>query len=632
MKEVLFYDIEVYSNDYFFVFLKEDGSVFDIIVNTNKGLAKIFSNYTIVGYNNYHYDDYMTVNCMRGLTNPKHMKELNDSIIHQTLDDMDKMRYTWGFENIISTLDVSQQIEGTDVFKKYDEKLKKVVSVRYPPALKKIEANKGHNIHESGVSFDHPDKLTAEELEECIQYCINDVMETIPIYQERISYFQAKEYTINLLIEKGKFKEFDRNKLMRRTQSSLIAKLIGKLEPWIFDWSRIEPVVPAKVFNEWKEHIENPELKKDPIVIEDFDMHITFGYGGIHAFNPKHREVTNIWHVDVASMYPSIIINMGIFGEATEEYKNYRQRRYDVKYLAEQLYNDVSSGAIEDTPELQEQIKALKLEDLILKVYLLNAPFGCMNSIHSDLYNPNALYQVCITGQASLYDLAKRLYPYGEFCQLNTDGIYFLESTPGWEVEMRQWEEDWGLALDKDLYKQGVYFNISRYIMVDSNDNIKTKGMNYKGTTYYKSNNAAIIDKGLVEYYINGKSPLDTVLDNLDKPILYQYVTKIGRQYELGNGDTDETFTPMGQKVNRCFVTSDEDYKPIFKRKYTEKRRKDPETGKFVGTGEWYYSYSKLAGVPDNIQIYNGDLSDGIDINLDIGFYVNEIDRLIKEI
>lgn len=631
-REILFYDIEVYSNDYFFVFLREDGSVHDIIVNTNKGLAKIFQTYTVVGYNNYHYDDFMTMHCMRGLTNPKDMKALNDAVIHDTLNKDEKMKYVWGYENLISTYDVSQQIDGTEVFKKWDDVEKKMVSVRFPPALKKIEANKGHNIHESGVSFDHPDKLTPEQLEECIQYCINDVLETIPIYQERISYFAAKNYTIDLLIAKGKEKEFNRNKLVRRTQSTLIAKLIGKLTPWEFDWSMIEPVVPKKVYEEWKSRIEDPTLEKKIISHDEFDMRIDFGYGGIHAFNNNHRNVKNVWHVDVASMYPSIIINMNIFGDATDEYKGYRQKRYDIKYEAERLYNGVNSGEIENTPELQAQIKAMQLEDLILKVYLLNAPFGCMNSVYSDLYNPNALYQVCLTGQAALYDLATRLYPYGEFCQLNTDGIYFLEEHEGWQVVMKQWEDDWGLALDRDLYKQGIYFHISRYIMVDSNDKIKTKGMNYKADKYYKANNAAIVDKCLVDYFVSGTKPLDTVLDNIDNAILFQYVTKIGRQYQLGTGDSDDTFVEMGQRVNRCFVTSDTNYQPLFKRKHSEKRKKNPETGKFEGTGEWYNSYSKLAGVPDNIVLHNEGLENGIDIPLDINFYVTEAERLIREL
>ena len=45
----------------------------------------------------------------------------------------------------------------------------------------------------------------------------------------------------------------------------------------------------------------------------------------------------------------------------------------------------------------------------------------------------------------------------------------------------------------------------------------------------FGNNNARILDIALVDHLVHGKDIYQTLLDNLDKPHLYQYILKAGK-------------------------------------------------------------------------------------------------------
>ena len=58
-------------------------------------------------------------------------------------------------------------------------------------SLKQLEGFMGHMIKESDIPFDIDRKLTKEEIEETIKYCTHDVEETIKVFEELYSDFEA---------------------------------------------------------------------------------------------------------------------------------------------------------------------------------------------------------------------------------------------------------------------------------------------------------------------------------------------------------------------------------------------------------------------------------------------------------
>jgi hypothetical protein len=142
-EEYLFYDIEVFEQDALVVFKDINKKLLKVYHNSFVGLADFIKGKTLVGYNNYHYDDKILVS-MVNLRTPKQIKILNDQIING--DDVSFTEKTK-----FNSLDCFQQID---------------VSF---PSLKKVEGNMGRMILESSVPFTIKRALTEDEFHEVLE-------------------------------------------------------------------------------------------------------------------------------------------------------------------------------------------------------------------------------------------------------------------------------------------------------------------------------------------------------------------------------------------------------------------------------------------------------------------------------
>ena len=79
-QDILFYDIEVFSHDAFVVFKDINKKLKRVFHNNFVHLAEFIEGKTLVGYNNYHYDDKI-LTYMLDLKTVQQIKTLNDAII-----------------------------------------------------------------------------------------------------------------------------------------------------------------------------------------------------------------------------------------------------------------------------------------------------------------------------------------------------------------------------------------------------------------------------------------------------------------------------------------------------------------------------------------------------------------------
>lgn len=174
-QELLFYDIEVFAHNALVVFKNSEKKLVKVFHNTFTKLGEFIAGKTLVGFNNYHYDD-LILTYMVDLKSVQQIKELNDRIINGE-DVRIKPRFF--------SLDCFQQCDVSN------------------PSLKKIEGNMGLKILESSVPFSIDRPLTSSEFDEVLNYCSYDVDSTIDIWNERIiSYFQPKFELVEMLGEK----------------------------------------------------------------------------------------------------------------------------------------------------------------------------------------------------------------------------------------------------------------------------------------------------------------------------------------------------------------------------------------------------------------------------------------------
>jgi hypothetical protein len=397
------------------------------------------------------------------------------------------------------------------------------------PSLKKIEGNRGLKIFESSVPFDIDRPLTKEEYVESVDYCSYDVDNTIDVYEMRInSYFAPKQSLVDMV---GKGEKWNTTTLSANA-------LLGnkKLPKWsdirlngddFSDLSMLD-LVPNEVVELW-----NSGKDKGKVTIEEFGCVIEFGFGGLHGVHKSHTKVKNVKLLDVKSMYPHIILIINALGEFSEKYKEILDRRISVKHRDKVLS------------------EALKL--------ILNSVYGNLKNQYSSLYNPKSALSVCIYGQIALYVLCKRLAEAGHtIININTDGVGFVPNPHTDYVDIwEEWEKEFKLELEEDSFDTFIQKDVNNYIGVKG-DEIKCKGgdvARYQHDAFFKNNSARIMDIAIVDNLLYGKSVIDTLIEHLDKPYLYQYIIKAGHTYQgTFDGEGNEY-----NKVNRVFPTKKSD-------------------------------------------------------------------------
>lgn len=567
-KELLFYDIECFKYDSLVVFKRLDHSVHsyywysDDIKKYSQEIAIILRDHLMAGYNNFYYDDQIIEHMKRG-ESQEEIKSANDAIIGGD-------NYT-ALEVAFDSIDMFQQI---DVAK---------------PSLKQIEGNMGKSILETSVPFDIDRKLTDQEREDVLKYCMYDVDSTISVYELRKkSYFDVKQELLTmcnkpyankwnttsivadiLIPDAAAYRSYKYNKTTAR---------VTALETPI-------SFIPKGAWNVWC-RAKNEDVPRDAsYTVSCFGLNnkdycdVVFGFGGLHGAPVKPWESDNLKPIrllDVGSMYPSIIVRENLLGNSTELYNQIRLERLSIK----------KSDPL--------RANALKL--------ILNSTYGLLKNQYSKLKNPKAANDVCIYGQIALYDLCIRLDKLGyRIININTDGVAFEDNLyqfgDFWEDIKTEWEQDYKLTLECETFKKWIQRDVNNYVAVRPDDSIKVKGGDVNlalKNEYFKNNSARIIDMAVVygllhrndEDWQGEMNVLQFLYDHTNEPMLFQYILKAGGTFK---GVYDVRGNKM-QNVNRVFAIKSGDSRATSLRKV----RKDG-------------GYVKFPNAPDRMYVWNDD-------------------------
>ena len=553
-KQLIGYDIEVFSHDALVVFKDLNKRLVKAYHNDFTGILNFIRDKTLVGYNNYYYDDKILTAMINGWS-VHQIKQLNDKLIRGEKWDA-----------------VHHEIDSLDCFQQIDVSM---------PGLKKIEGNMGKMILESSVSFDIDRPLTAQEFNEVLQYCSYDVDTAIDIYKLREhSYFESKSRLLQML---------GNDKAKRWNTTTIAANLL--LDKPLQKWSGLRvpewmmELVPPDVKEMWLQVNGIGPIKKKSITVTEFDNDIQFAFGGLHGAHKRIKRAENVKLLDVASMYPSIVVALEALGPATKMYQEMKETRVKIKHQDKQLSD------------------ALKL--------ILNSTYGLLNNQYSILYNPKAASTVCVYGQIALYELCKRLSTVTTIININTDGVAFVTESDSYKQIAKEWELEFNLALEEDQYDLFIQKDVNNYIATRNGQVVKVKGGDvnrYLWDNYFTNNNTRIVDIAIVEHLINGKDVLDVIYSNLDKPYLFQYVLQAGPTY-MGTYDEDGK---KYNKINRVFASKHGEL-------LLQKKRVD---GGLV----------RFADAPDQMFLWNDDCGqiEGFEKKLDINHYYKLIKRKLE--
>lgn len=542
--KIYIYDIEVFAHDWFVVFSDLEEKEIVVFHNDNVGLKRFMLNHGLIfgGFNNKHYDDWVTQSMLTG-ADPEIVKAHNDFIIQQHCNG-------WEFP-----------------FVQFQRKLFKSFDLRDDIAdkglsLKAIEGNMCEPIVESSIDFNIKRKLTAEEVEEVIFYCKTDVSNSVKLYHKRKSYLDGK-------IAVGRLKGIDASISLSLTNPKLTATYLEARRADYNDEFEYEP--PAElILNKYREPIEffrkidyNEKLKCDIAGVQ----HV-YGWGGIHGARENYfdqsTEEMKIVDIDVGSYYPSMMLEYGYISRSIPSAEGYANV-YNTRIKAKHEGDDETAGA-------------LKL--------VLNSTYGAMKNQYNPLYDPRGANHICITGQLLLTDLIEKLEDVEGFSliQSNTDGL-MIKFPVANEKQINKIVEEWEQRTRLNM----EYTEIHRIAQKDVNNYIVQVGATYlirdgvktftkedklkintnggyvslwQGGSF-KNNSLIIVHKAIVEYFMNSV-PVEDTINKAENIFDFQMICKTGGTFQntvWAVGDDQITV----QRVNRVYAVKDQKYGLIYK-------------------------------------------------------------------
>ena len=549
----LFYDFEVFKEDWLVVLIDYDTRKKSVIINDVEKLRDVYekatkANYIWVGYNSRNYDAVILKSILLG-NNPY---ETNNKIIvqelkeHQILGE-DKHKFP------LLNFDVSNKLN----------------------SLKQLEGFMGSKIKESDIDFNINRKLTQEEIEETVEYCTHDVEQTIEVFENKREEFDSQAS----LIEAFDLPLEDFN----RTKAQLVSKILNANRNEYND--EFELIFPDTLILDKYQYIY--DWFKDPknhntskaLYTEIAGIPHTVGWGGLHGSDDNISYIGNILCADVASLYPSIMIEYGLLSRNVENSDLYRQ--------------------IRDT-----RLKLKKEKNPMQQPYkiVLNSTYGASGDKYNPLYDIRMCRCVCVCGQLLLIDLIEKIEPYCTLLQSNTDGVYLSfedeSNIPIVEELMHEWERRVRLDLEIE-FANGIYQkDVNNYILLEG-DHYKSKGAYIKKLSKIDYD-LPIVNKALINYFTENK-PLEDTINECDNLIDFQKIVKVSRLYSYAlHGETK-----IKEKVLRVFASKDESAQGIFKVKGEDK-------------------IEKIGNTPEKCFIYNENVIDvKVPPQLDKQYYID---------
>ena len=334
----MIYDLEVSPNYFLIGMMKiDDGEIiqYDVRGKDNKlskkkikKVMELLNNFTFVGFNSLNYDSPVLAEMLSGKT----CEEIYEVSVDLVELDGKRWHYDKASRNQIDLMEVAA---GQASLKLYGSRL----------FTKKLQ----------DLPYEHYKKLTKKQCKKMKEYNVNDLHLTLDLYNELKPQLEIRsniggKYGINVMSRSD-----------AQVAEDVFKKVLGiDKRPKIDIPDYVEYTAPdyvkfkTKQLKELKKKFESSIYKinkktgkfiaqewlKEKIIIDGNAY--TIGYGGLHS-NEKSLVVTGgLKNADIASMYPSLIINSGKYPIQLGEnwlklYTKFRDERMKIKHTDKKL-------------------------------------------------------------------------------------------------------------------------------------------------------------------------------------------------------------------------------------------------------------------------------------------------------
>lgn len=451
-----------------------------------------------------------------------------------------------------------------NLFKHFDL-LTMMFSKKLRCSLKALEVTMQYSkVQEYDGDFEKP--VPVSDIDKVISYNLNDCGATLQLLNLKKSDIELRisvedEYKIKALSKDGvgigneilkkKYLEFS-NKTWDDIKDLRSPCEKVELKNVILPKIKFETKILQDLLSEMKTLTVSPGIKGWNKQFYFCNSLISIGVGGLHSLNKPEIIVPNddeyLMDYDAASLYPSLLISYGFYPqhlgkEFLDIYSRIRTERIEAKHNGNKVKNET-----------------LKLA--------LNAVTGNMQNEYSWLYDVESVMKIRMNGQLFLLKLAEMLTLKTDCkpIQYNTDGIFILckkKDKSIIENIVKEFEQFSLLTMEGEEFEAMYQFAINDYIAVKKGYSetknpklIKKKGLFIDEISLGKGMAPMIIPKALVNYFVNGISPEESLKNNTD---IRDYCTyqKVDKKFKVEYGGQLVTH------INRFYMSTNG--KPLIK-------------------------------------------------------------------
>lgn len=472
-----FFDIEVFPNLLVVCWKYEGGDVVRMLNPTSQEVEQLFK-LKLVGYNNRRYDNHILYARYMGYDNAALYKLSQDMIDN-------KPNKTFGEAYNISYADI------------YDFSSKK-------QSLKKFEIELGINHMELDLPWDQP---VAEELwAKVVDYCANDVKATEVVFQDRKQDFVARQILADLS-----------GLTVNDPTNKHTAKIIfqgDRQAQKLFEYTDLSKEFEGYVFEMGKSSYKG----EDP------------GEGGYVYAEPGAYE--NVALLDVASMHPTSIIELNLFGPYTKNFKGLLDARLAIKAGDYEAARTVLDGRL--APYLQDTADAKALS-YALKI-VINIVYGMTSAKFDNPFRDNRNVDNIVAKRGALFmiDLKNAVQEKGyTVAHIKTDSIKIPNADPEIIEFVSTFGSKYGYTFEHEAtYTKFCLVNDAVYIASDG-DHWEAVGAQFQHPYVYKTlfTHEDIQFDDLCETKQVSKGAIYIDFDAVDKPAIdsMHFVGKTGR-------------------------------------------------------------------------------------------------------
>jgi hypothetical protein len=395
---LVLYDVEVFPNLFVVCWKYRGDSNIVRMINPSSQTIEEFCNYKLVGFYNRRYDNHILYARIMGYDNLSLFK-LSQRLVNNEKNAMFGDAYNISYADIWDFSSLKQ-------------------------SLKRFQIDLGLNHQELGLPWDEP--VDPAMWEEVVDYCANDVITTEQVFEARMQDFIARQILANMA-----------GMTVNDTTQKLTAKIIfgdDRRPQEKFVYTDLSTIFPGYKYDFGKSSYKG----EDP------------GEGGyVYAEPGMYSEVAEL---DVASMHPTSIELLNVFGPYTGNFAALKAARIAIKRRDYSAAKTMLGGALAPYLGSDEDAAALAYA---LKI-VINIVYGLTSaSFDNPFRDPrNKDNIVAKRGALFMIDLKEAVQAQGfKVIHIKTDSIKIPDATP----EIIKFVQDFGEKYGYDFEHEATY-------------------------------------------------------------------------------------------------------------------------------------------------------------------------------